>query len=385
MISINDLIVARTKEEIETLILDVAESLTLPARQWDAFGVARTIIALVAVMFATLFSPFIALVARSGFLDYATKGWLTLLAWNVYGVERFEATYAPVYLTITNTSGSTLNETVLSVRALNSASGKTFVNQVAVLLLNGASADFLFHAEEAGSASNSAPGEISELETTILGVAITNALAAFGSDEETDPSVRVRCRAQLAAISPGGLDGAYLTAASRSATSVPITRAKTVKDDTTGILRVYLATAAGGVTGPDITIADAYIQKHAAPDGTTAIVATATEQSLEVSYDVWVRADIGLSEAQVKAKISEAITAFIQEMPIGGVVIPPAEGRVYRDAIVGVIYGALLSESFPRPVIEINLGDPNPDASVDPISVVTLFPITEATVTFVAQ
>jgi hypothetical protein len=62
-----------------------------------------------------------------------------------------------------------------------------------------------FSADEAGSDSNAAAGEIDTLVTTMLGVTCSNdTLAALGIDEESDESLRERCRAKLGMLSPNG-------------------------------------------------------------------------------------------------------------------------------------------------------------------------------------
>src|SRR5690606_14818917 len=62
---------------------------------------------------------------------------------------------------------------------------------------------------EAGSASSSSAGEITEIVTTMLQVTCSNPVALIGRDEESDPALRQRCRDSLGALSPNGPQAAY--------------------------------------------------------------------------------------------------------------------------------------------------------------------------------
>src|SRR5690606_28031643 len=139
------------------------------------------------------------------------------------------------------------------------------------------------------------------LETVLLGVTVSNALAVVGTDEETDPALRSRCRDKLGPLSPMGPRDAYASVA-RAAVNVDgepigVTRVRTIPDGYGG-LTVYVATAAGGVSAPDVAIIQADVRRLAEPNAVTATIASAVPMSLSVTYELWVREAIGLTTSQ---------------------------------------------------------------------------------------
>ena len=85
-------------------MLAALELLQIPARSWRVANPLRVILRVVATMYAGFTTVFVALI-KSGFLDYAETGWLTLLARYVYGVERVTADFATGEVTLTNSGG----------------------------------------------------------------------------------------------------------------------------------------------------------------------------------------------------------------------------------------------------------------------------------------
>lgn len=104
MLPIDQLIKPLSKDEVKDSIYRLMAATGLPVTSWPEGGVARTIVAIVAAIFAG-FTDVIAVAIRAGFLDLAEGIWLTLLARYVYGVDRIEATFAAGEVTLNNTGG----------------------------------------------------------------------------------------------------------------------------------------------------------------------------------------------------------------------------------------------------------------------------------------
>lgn len=370
-----------TREEIENAIYSVLAAKGVRTTSWKPGAVARTIITGTSIVLSA-FSRLQAAIARGGFLDLAEGDWLTLVARYVYGVERIEGTFATGFVTLTNTGGGVYSgdpgDLVFSCSS-GSAQGKTYRNTAAYSLPAGGTITIPIQAVEIGSDSTALPAEIDTLETVLLGVAVANAAMVAGTDEETDAALRSRCREKLGALSPMGPHDAYAWAA-RSAVdadgeAIGVTRVRTIPDGYGG-LTVYVATAAGGVSAPDVAIIQADVRRLAEPNAVTATIASAVPMSLSVTYELWVREAIGLTTSQIEDRVNAALTAFCQAMPIGGDLVDGAPlGQLHRSAIDGAIADAIGRDYLVR--LEVTF--PGSDQNMAPDDVLT-FSGTTATI-----
>ncbi len=199
-------------------------------------------------------------------------------------------------------------------------------------------------AEEPGSGSNAAVGAITELVTTFLGVECTNTVGLVGLDEEKDPALRERARDSVALLALGGIKRAYEFIA-RSATnlvgvSLGVTRVRVMPAPGDGTLTVYVATASGAMSGPDVAIVQAAFDATVSPYGLNATAVSATNLSVTAPCTVYLPASLGISEAEAQAKVLAAMQAYVNALPIGGVVISPATGKIYWRALLAVAAGA---------------------------------------------
>ncbi len=207
-LAIDDLIDPPTEDQIFETFLDTLESFLIPARSWRRAGVARTILRVVAKTYAG-FGLVISEAVRSGFLETARGGWLTLLARNVFDVERRAATFAAGEIELSNTGGGIFAFAIDAARFVWTVKGKAYTNAEAFTLNPGETKLVAIHAVEVGAASSAPPDEITQIETTMLGVTATNPESVVGSDEEPDEELRAACKNKLASISVRGPRGAY--------------------------------------------------------------------------------------------------------------------------------------------------------------------------------
>lgn len=366
-LALSDLLKRLTRDEVLSSMLSIADSLGLKTTAWQPGQPGRTLLVIVAQRIAdataTLYE-----IAAGGLLEYATAGWLTLLARNVYNVERREAEFATGTtaagnpLTLTNGSGADLGPFPAGDLVFaHSVTGKTYRNLALVpIFADGASVDVDIMAEEAGTGSDAAPGMITALVTTTLGLTCTNAASILGADEQTDEELRDECREKLGSLSPNGPAEAFAYVAKNADTSSPITRTLVTASTTTGVVTVYCATATGAPGAPDVAIVQSAIDASAEPLCVQATAVGAAELTVPVTLEVWVKGT-SLSPAEISSAISTALATYFRDLDIGGVIIPPATlGKVDVDAIKGVVFQSTAG------VVDVAITLPAADVSVAP-------------------
>jgi phage-related baseplate assembly protein len=348
--SLDALTTPLTRDEVQAKIYDVLGLVGTRTTSWKPGSVVRTIITASSLMLSA-FSELTALIARSGFLELAEGRWLALVAWHVYGVEKQGATFATGEVVLSNAGGGIYLLDPGDLIVSNPDTGKTYrnvepIDLAALITLPGV----LVEANEAGSASSSAPNTVVELVTPLLGVSVFNPLAIVGRDAEEDPALRARCSEKLGALSPMGPWDAYAYAA-RTATRadgslIGVTRVRVAKGTGNGVLSIYVATPTGGVTGTvgnldtDLGVIDEAIQQRAAPLAVTANVASTQAVAINVAYRLWLYNTSGLTAAQIEEAIAARLVAFMSAQPIGGNVAG-AEGMLYVDALRTAIGSAV--------------------------------------------
>lgn len=368
--TLEELITSMTVDEAKTAIYDALAARGVTTTGWKPGAVVRTIIAALAIILAA-FSELQAAIAKGGFLDLAEGAWLTLLARYTYGVERDPGSFAAGPVLVTNSTGNIYSGDPGDLVFLNSATSKTYRNTEAFTI--GALATNVSIAVEAielGIASTSLAGDINQLVTPLLGVAVANPSALVGADEETDALLRERCRLSLGALSPNGPRDAYAyfarSARNSDGSSIGVTRSVVIPDGY-GNVDVYVATASGVVTGdpddPDTALGaiNAAIQQWVVPDGVTANIASATALTVAVTYEVWVRDTIGMTEVQIKAAIDANLSTSISGTPIGGETISPATGKLYAAQLTSAIdaalpLGSIVNRTMSLPAADVSVG-----------------------------
>lgn len=367
-LAIDDLIDPPTEDEIFETFLDTLESFDIPARSWRKAGVARTILRVVAKTYSG-FGQVISEAIRSGFLETARGQWLTLLARNVFNVERREASFASGKIRLVNGGGGIFSFAPDAARFLWESKNKAYVNSEAFTLNPGDDKLVAIRAVEAGSASSAPPDEIQKIETTMLGVTATNPAAVVGSDAEPDEELRAACKNKLGAISVRGPRSAYAFAV-RSATlpdlsPVNVNRFAISPSSSTGVVTVTVASPSGSPTVEDIAGVEDAIETYARPDSVTADVRAATERALSQTFTVWAKRTEGVSAPEIQTFVEDALVKAIANYPIGGIPKPPStQGYLYADFLSGTVLGAHSS------IYDVD--GSGEDIALDPDEVVTL-------------
>lgn len=347
--TLDELLAPATRAELETSLYAAIEARGVKTTAWKPGSVARAIVTALALVLASL-SVLITGIAKSAFLDYAEGDWLTWVARYVYGVERISATFATGTLTLTNSLGNLYTLGVGDLVALNPTTGATYRSTAAVTINPLSTTTVAVQCEQAGAIGTSAPGDISQLATTLTGVAVTNATALVAYDTEEDPDLRTRCREVTGPLSPNGPKDAYAYVAKSArrpdGSAIGVTRVRCIPDGVGGV-DVYVATATGGVSGTegnpatDLGIIAAAIWQQCEPLCVTARLHSAGSTSIAITYELWLDAVTGRTDAQVAADVLAALTKYLATVPIGGEVLTPPTGYVYRLAIAAVIGSAI--------------------------------------------
>lgn len=359
-----------TVDEVKTSIYQVLAAVGTNTTGWKPGAVVRTIIAAVAILVSSL-SELMALIAKSGWLELAEGDWLTLVARYVFGVKRVEATFATGQVTLSNASGGVYPFEPGDLVVINPTKKKTYTNVTAFTLTaleTGRVIDI--RAVEVGADSTSSPGTITAIETPLIGVTCTNAAAVVGLDAETDPVLRTRCLEKLSSLSPNGPRDAYAFIA-RGATRangelIGVTSVRVSKSSDTGIVTVTVAGPSGAIPGDvndpltDLGAINMQIQTSCVPDGVTCFVQSANPLTIPITYEVWAYNVASLSPAQYQTLIANKLTTFMSSQPIGGNVILPASGKVFKDAIWTAI-GSARPEIFhvvvTAPAADVDVAD----------------------------
>lgn len=351
-VSLATLLVQETKEAIYSTALGVATALGLPVSTWQAGDPTRSLYHVESEMIATLEAVVVGFV-QSGFLDYATGDWLTILADQVYGVTRPTATYASTDVLLTNAGGGVYTIAAGDLTFKNTDSGMTYRNTsggtlVAKVGATDGELTVSVVADEPGTESNAAAGEIDSLVTTLLGVTCSNAVAAAGTDEQDDATTRIQCRERLGRLSPNGPKEAYNDVARDSALTgtTVVTRVRTYADSDTGDVTVYLAGASGAVTEPDRLLVEDAILEWATPLTITPTVLSVANVVVPITYELWLYKSCNATAAEVEDAVEAALTTMFAARPIGGDIIAPAvTGSLYRTMIESTIR-SVYSQAF---------------------------------------
>jgi hypothetical protein len=350
-----DVLLTPVSEDEEVAdITTTCVSLGTPADKWRIAGAMSSFRRAVARTIAG-FSNLLVQAIGGFWVDTATAGWLKRLALLVYGVQVPEATFATGQLTLVNGGGGVF-PFILGAKAFfyNSTTKALYQNASDFTLNALATLTIDIEAVAAGSASTSPPGGIDSLQTAMLGVTCSNALAVIGTDAPLDAQIRTFCRTTLGAASVRGPKNAYLffaqfTIDPVTGLGVPllnalgdpvnINRVAVTPASHTGDVTVTVASPAGAVIAADLTAADANIQTRAVPDGIDETTQSAAVVPYGPTLTVWCVAAPGLVASNVQAAVQAAISAYLQTYPIGGIT-KGSTSALWGSGIDGVCKGA---------------------------------------------
>ncbi len=325
--TLDELTTPVTALECESLIYGILAKLGIKTTRWRSGSVVRAIITVVATLMG-FFGGLVANLAKMGFLETATGPWLTILAKGTYATARQQSTFATCYGVVTNGGVLPISFDAGDLIVRSSISGKTYKNVSAFSVNVGLTETIAIVATENGSSSNADIGDINQLVTSVDGASFANTTIALALDEESDESLRSRCRNAMAALSPAGPKAAYesraLGATLDNGTTAGVTRVQVLSSPSTGSVTVYVGGPSGALPGDvhdsstPLGAVSKAIQFGVVPVGVTASVVSATPQTVSVTIDVWVKQGSGYSSSQVESLVHNNIASELSNAPIGG-------------------------------------------------------------------
>lgn len=276
-------------------------------------------------------------VALSGFLDSSSGSWLTLLAKGVYTLPRNPATRAIRGIAIIATpmaSGGTIPAKQMLVQTVVGGKTSRWRNVNDFQIVPGSTVGpYLFEAVDAGSAANFPDGAMFTLVSTLAGISLHDGGfkegtgSQFGADEESDASLRKRCKAQWPATALWGTRLAFARYIQEAfdAAGLPNTITRFALDDTNpngpGSWDLYLANALGAATATEVAAVAAYFatieQAGTGPHRVFAAVAK------NIALTVLLKGTTDSSTAQT------LLVAMLSAVSLGG--------TVYRSEIAGTL------------------------------------------------
>lgn len=343
-IAVTDLIQDATREGVLDVFYKLGNLVGLTTTAYQPGEPVPAVLDLLAQWIADKWNNPIAPALRSQFFDFASGDWLTLRAWTQYNRKRRLQTFATGPITVENRAGGFYTLSPGDIRVKNGA-GKTFTNttggNLAAWTGSGAypKLTMTFQADEAGSGSNTAIGNI--LAALVLGPANVyaqpNTVALQGIDKESDQSLTRRCKVAPATMAPAAPRNKYEAFAldatlpdglpswlNEGGVAVSVTRVKIIEPGGS-VVNIHLADPSGPASGDavtygtDVYACNAAIQLFCASAGVTVNVYPAAAKAVDLGT-ITLRIDrkSNLTTTEAIAAATKALTAYFQELPIGG-------------------------------------------------------------------
>lgn len=406
MISLAQLLQATTKAAATQAILDVATALGFNVTSWQSNRSGRTLIAILATIYAAFTVVAVNFAAAGGYLSTSTAGWLRLLAQELFGVSWNPASHATGFITLTSTSavpytfspgGLTFTNPTTKVSYVNVYDGGALYGALPGLATLPASGTLTIPVQALvpGSASNAVSTSVTVMSPAFLGVTVANASPIQGTDDETDTALRTRCDAKRGALSPNGAQGAYAYWAQSirldtngnpvypppvsdqdvydAAVPLDVNRVRVSVQSATGTVNVWLGGSGGAAIGSVVTLVDYAMSTYVLPAGITLFTGvgggTGCEvDTINVTYTAELDPSFGVSVADAQAAISSGLAAYfgdVQRNPIGArSKTPSGQPYIYVNVLESVIVNSLPAAGLPPAIITADISIPAADVPV---------------------
>ena len=355
-LSFADLISAKSAQTIYNEMIAGVQAAGVRVANWRTGGPYRTFLRVSSVVAEQWYNVAQAF-AGSGFLDYATGDWLTLLAASLFAETRAPALFAAGTVTLTCSAGAGPYTIAAGGVIGATASGLRYRSTASVTVPASGTATVAVRAESPGSKYNVGANAVDRLVTpTLLGLSVSNPAADWitsaGADEETDERLRTRCKAKWGTLGTGSPDSAYLAWA--LAASAEVAKVGVNSNNYLGVFvaqYVTLILAGDGATVSDQAVADvlAYVNARR-PNCMRCTVAKATTVTQSITAAVYVRS--AQNTAATQGAIVAALDALAAATPIGGTVYLSRIIATIQDAVPG---GAVRNVVVTLPAADVGL------------------------------
>src|SRR5580698_2634287 len=170
MISFATLLAPVTAAQARASAVSKLVNYGIPANNWVQGGVFSTLLTVICWLFAS-FTQVVTAAINGMFLGTASGGWLTALAYYVYGVTRQQATFGTTSYTLTNTAGGVYTFEPGQAVFQCGLNNNLFTNVGAFTLAAGtpgspSTATFTIQAKASGSLGGAPAGQITTLVST---------------------------------------------------------------------------------------------------------------------------------------------------------------------------------------------------------------------------
>lgn len=346
-------ITVRTADQVLASLLATLAAQGFPTTAWQSGSVPRTLLYVFSVAVAALY-VLVGEIGAAALLDYATGQWLTLHAASRYDVTRAASTFATHTLTLNNATGAGPYTLAPGQLLMQSSGGVRFrsTNTANVVVpLSGSSGTITVMAETAGTAGNATPAVIVSPANAGMG-STYGAVATNGAEEESDASLRARCKAKWSTLGRGATLDAYVYLATTSSATT-VTRAKAVTGGGNGTVYVYVAQTSAAASGGQVATVQAYINvRKPFTDSVTVYPA----QAIPVDVTATVTFESATyNTSAARAAIEAALHAALDARPIG------------EDVDLGAIYAAIRGAA--AGVLDVDISAPAGDTTIGDDSV----------------
>ncbi len=356
-VSLRDLFTPKTRDEVMASILNVASQVELPISAWQPLEPARELLEIIAVT-TSQYTAAGFQAASSKLLSFAKGAWLTLTASEDYETDRDLGSYGTGTELLTNTTSISYTIDEGAYHFLNQYTGKTYTNVDAATLppWSGVGAyptvEITIIADELGSASNAAIGDINQFVTPLTGVLCTNTTTFVGNDEESDSNLVARARSGNARLSPNGPPDAYnyfaKNAKRADGTNVGVTRSRNYKPfSNRGNISVYIASATGAIPGAnddfttDVGRVQLNLLENVVPTGLIVSTVSAEPVGILIQAIIYLKAGSTADPVQIRSGVLEQLAAYFATVQIGGIeLVSGAGGYVFLSAIIDQFYNS---------------------------------------------
>lgn len=340
-------ITVRTADQVLSSLLATLAAQGFPTTAWQSGSVPRTLLYVFSVAIAALY-VLVGDIGAAAILDYATGQWLTLHAASRFDVTRAASTFATHTLTLNNAPGAGPYTIAPGQLLMQSSGGVRFrsTNTANVVVPLSSSVSITMMAETAGTAGNATPAVIVSPANAGMG-STYGAIATSGAEEESDASLRARCKAKWSTLGRGATLDAYVYLATTSSATT-VTRARAVTGGGNGTVYVYVAQTSQAASGGQVATVQAYINvRKPFTDGVTVYPA----QAIPVDVTATVTFESATyNTSAARAAIEAALHAALDARPIG------------EDVDLGAIYAAIRGAA--AGVLDVDVTTPAGDTSI---------------------
>lgn len=345
-LSLSDLIKPETVDEALQTLLDLLELEGFPVTSWQPGSVPRTIVKAESTRYVYLLQ-LVAEIAKGGFVDLASGGWLTLLAQNVYSLTREPASFTRGNILLSDAGGGPFTIVAGQLKVAEPG-GLIYSNITGGTLPLFGTLTLSWQAEAAGAKYNVPTNTAMTLRTPLPGVTASNPggvggtwITQQGADEESDASLRLRCKARWPELGNGATKDAYRKWALEA--SLEVTRVAVIENaQGSGTVRIFLAGPSGPVSSTAVTAVDAYIQVRR-PLCVKVTTLSSTARVVNVSATIRVKASYA---GALLGRANQVLTELAQSYEMGD--------PVYRSELIERLMGI-------QGVVDVVLSSPATD------------------------